>query len=936
MRSLKEQLRSFQCPDCRKLCTSSRGLKQHQRTAHPVLSSDDSENDEEVRQHTTLLHPLLNGVPVDKDGHPLPAHTKPPSWNLLDSENAYSPFEDRLSFDFAQYHFVEVQSSAGKINKALDLWLAAKVQAIQGTDCDDLPWASADELYATIDEIQQGVAPFRTVHLKYSGPLPEGEVPPEWMTATYELCVRDARQVIHHQLGTPAFATQFRTAPYKQFDRDGNRVWSDLLSGDWAWREADKIASEVPGSKGAMLVPVVAGLDKTTVSVATGHQEYHPFYLSKGNLTNVARRGHEDGVVPSAFLPIPKVSKTEKKKKIYQQFARQLYHACIALIYEPLRAGMSSPEIVRCPDGHFRRAVYSIGPVIADYPEQVWLSGIVQGWCPKCRARPDNLDDPNAPRRTHEQTDTLIDTYDPGILWDEYGIREDIVPFTHSFPRADIHELMAPDLLHQVIKGTFKDHLVEWVMLYLRNLHGEAKAAEIIADIDRRISSVPPFPGLRRFEDGRDFAQWTGDDSKALMKVYLSAIVGYVPPGMVQCLAAFLEVCYIFRRNAITSNALKLAETQLAKFHELRKIFVETGTRSHCSLPRQHALLHFIPSIIDFGAPNGLCSSITESRHISAVKETWRRSSRYNALSQMLVTIVRLDKMSALERILAKNGFLEGSTAMGMARSFLLGDASISEVELDDENDVDEECEDTADIGPEDTPRMATSVKLSATTISRYPRRLHDISDYLREPQFTTAFLEYLFTSRHPNREIPPDFVDTTRFSSKIYVHHSATARFYAPSDICGAGGMQRQIIRCNPNYRGHQRFDTVFVSMGDASIGIKGMMVAQLQLLFSFTDPYNQETHSCALVNWFNTVGNEVHPLTGMWVVEREEVDDERPLQVINLSTIVRGAHFLPVFGEDEGRLPEGFQYTDALEAFERYFVNPYIDHHAHEMLSI
>jgi hypothetical protein len=33
------------------------------------------------------------------------------------------------------------------------------------------------------------------------------------------------------------------------------------------------------------------------------------------------------------------------------------------------------------------------------------------------------------------------------------------------------------------------------------------------------ISAVPPFPGLRRFPDGRDYNQWTGDDSKALMKV---------------------------------------------------------------------------------------------------------------------------------------------------------------------------------------------------------------------------------------------------------------------------------------------------------------------------------------------------------------------------------------------------------------------------------
>jgi hypothetical protein len=59
-------------------------------------------------------------------------------------------------------------------------------------------------------------------------------------------------------------------------------------------------------------------------------------------------------------------------------------------------------------------------------------------------------------------------------------------PFTHGFPRADIHELLSPDLLHQVIKGTFKDHLVEWVIEYLHATHGEARALEIIADIDHR------------------------------------------------------------------------------------------------------------------------------------------------------------------------------------------------------------------------------------------------------------------------------------------------------------------------------------------------------------------------------------------------------------------------------------------------------------------
>ena len=127
----------------------------------------------------------------------------------------------------------------------------------------------------------------------------------------------------------------------------------------------------------------------------------------------------------------------------------------------------------------------------------------------RCNAHPDNLDAPGARRRTHEMTDFLIRTWDASILWTDFGIRADIVvcflifqsiffssystlqPFTHGFPRADIHQLLTPDLLHQVIKGTFKDHLVMWVNEYLYEAHGEARANDIVEDIDRRCVYIP-------------------------------------------------------------------------------------------------------------------------------------------------------------------------------------------------------------------------------------------------------------------------------------------------------------------------------------------------------------------------------------------------------------------------------------------------------------
>ena len=91
-----------------------------------------------------------------------------------------------------------------------------------------------------------------------------------------------------------------------------------------------------------------------------------------------------------------------------------------------------------------------------------------------------------------------------GTLYDNYGIIGDIIvsiwyivwclsnctfyqPFTNEFPRADVHELIAPDLLHQIIKGTFKDHLVTWVEELLLHIHrnNKTKVNQILDDIDR-------------------------------------------------------------------------------------------------------------------------------------------------------------------------------------------------------------------------------------------------------------------------------------------------------------------------------------------------------------------------------------------------------------------------------------------------------------------
>lgn len=112
------------------------------------------------------------------------------------------------------------------------------------------------------------------------------------------------------------------------------------------------------------------------------------------------------------------------------------------MILKNLRPAMTVPEVIYCFDNHFQRVIYSIGPYIADYPEQALLACIVQGWCPRCvrihffqifsklkpRCMANYRDlDGNGGQHSRQHTRELVKEFQLGTLWDEYGLVEDII-----------------------------------------------------------------------------------------------------------------------------------------------------------------------------------------------------------------------------------------------------------------------------------------------------------------------------------------------------------------------------------------------------------------------------------------------------------------------------------------------------------------------------
>ncbi|KAG1903540.1 uncharacterized protein F5891DRAFT_977657 [Suillus fuscotomentosus] len=361
-----------------------------------------------------VFHPHLTGLKCDTDGTFIDQDA-PPSPRMNAPSTDWTPYQNRVEFETAEFLFMWNQMSAKQIDMLLDLWAATLIKHNNAP-----PFANHKDMFATIDATLLGDIPWQSFAMSYNGIKPQDNVPP-WMTAQYNVWYRDPLELVRNMLANPDFNGEIEFSPYRDYTTDNKRYWKNLMSGDWAWNQVDLIAQNQE-THGSTFVPLIMGSNKTIVSVATGHTEYHPLYLLIGNIFNSVRRTHRNGVVLVGFLAIPKSTKEHNNCR----------------------------------------------------------------WCPRCLADSKDLDrgQPCLHRR-EEHMELLIDRLTHKQLWSEYGIISDLVPFTNDFPRADIHELLSPDILHQIIKGTFKDHLVDWVEDYLTATHGAHLAAEIMDDIDR-------------------------------------------------------------------------------------------------------------------------------------------------------------------------------------------------------------------------------------------------------------------------------------------------------------------------------------------------------------------------------------------------------------------------------------------------------------------
>ena len=151
-----------------------------------------------------------------------------------DSEpHGWYPFHDRVGFETADFLFRKVQMSAGDIDHLMQLWSATLAPYDHMS-----PFTSHQDMYRTIDAIElMGTLEWKSFNIRYEGPPPPGPRP-SWMDTKYEVCYRDPRTIIHNLIANRDFVDEFDYVPYHEYDVDGQHRFQNLMSGDWAWRQA--------------------------------------------------------------------------------------------------------------------------------------------------------------------------------------------------------------------------------------------------------------------------------------------------------------------------------------------------------------------------------------------------------------------------------------------------------------------------------------------------------------------------------------------------------------------------------------------------------------------------------------------------------------------------------------------------------------------------
>lgn len=396
---------------------------------------------------------------------------------------------------------------------------------------------------------------------------------------------------------------------------------------------------------------MILASDKTQLTNFSGGKSAYPVYLTIGNLPKaLRRRSNSQACVLIAYLSTNKPGKKKGfSKKTLRLRNYELFHRSMAEVLSPLKQAGLHGAVMTGGNGEQRMVHPIISSYVADYPEQCLVACAKYGTCPKCRVKATQLQDKvlHCKPRSQRWTEKIIrnarlGTKSPNAAYTR-AMEDDVAggsydPFWKDFPYCDIHNAIAPDVLHQLFQGIIK-HLIAWIQFLMTE-----------DEFDSRLQSLPPALGVRHFKDGiSKLSQVTGPERKNLAKILIACLVGKIPSDGIFAARALLDFILLAQYPSHDGRTLKYMQDALDTWHLKRDYFLQSGVRRDFNIPKFHSLLHYIPSIESQGTTDNVNTEMFEHLHITFAKDGWRASNKRNAFPQMINWLSRQEKVASYD-----------------------------------------------------------------------------------------------------------------------------------------------------------------------------------------------------------------------------------------------------------------------------------------------
>ncbi|KAH5726701.1 hypothetical protein HBI17_236070 [Parastagonospora nodorum] len=299
-----------------------------------------------------------------------------------------------------------------------------------------------------------------------------------------------------------------------------HRLFADELvyALNWWWNIQQSLLD------GAIVVLIIILVDKTQLLLILGDVAAWLVYVIIGNLS-------------PGFIPITKIRDPLLKS--------QVYYYCMGKLLSPLENTAKSGILLACADGRIRQCYLTICAILADYEEQVLLTGVKKNcYCMRCTRCLD---------KGHDDFVHLVDCFG----WKHYNF--------------NIYVSLATDTLHLLLKG-----LVMKMLDFMQDM---------LDDI---------YPGSRK----------TWDNSTTLLVAVVSLLFVSKAPFALHFIRAVCDLVILAQYKSYDEDTLAYIQGALERmnvFKEEFRVYRRTlGEEKNFNYPKWHAEAYYITMVKQF------------------------------------------------------------------------------------------------------------------------------------------------------------------------------------------------------------------------------------------------------------------------------------------------------------------------------------------------